>query len=410
MDTNKKITIIGAGISGLITAIELEKLGFHPTVIEATDRVGGRVKTDIVDGFQLDHGFQVLLEAYPKAQKYLDYKNLELQKLIPGAVIYKNGKTTLIGDPLRDFSLLIPTIVANVGSIKDKLAIFKLNLELKNKSIEAIFEAEQLTTLQYLKNKGFSDRIIQNFFKPFFTGIFLETELHTSSAMFEFTYKMFGEGLAVIPKEGIQAISNQLKSQLTTTQFRFNTKVKTVEEGRILLEDNSIIVSDIIIIATDASKIVALEKPNGWKACDTLYFEVEQSTLKKPIIGLLADSDALINNIFYTTSIPNNNTSKAEVLSVTIVKNHTLDQTDLINRVKTELKNNCGIITKRFIKRYTIKKALPNIEHVDNNGGEAKFKFSDTIYLAGDTQLNGSLNAAMTSGELVAKLIDERFK
>lgn len=410
MDTNKKITIIGAGISGLIAAIELEKLGFKPTVIEANDRVGGRVKTDIVDGFQLDHGFQVLLEAYPKAQKYLNYKNLELQKLIPGAVIYKNGKTTLIGDPLRDFSLLIPTIVANVGSIKDKLAIFKLNLELKNKSIEAIFEAEQLTTLQYLKNKGFSDRIIQNFFKPFFTGIFLETELHTSSAMFEFTYKMFGEGLAVIPKEGIQAIPNQLKSQLTTTQFRFNTKVKTVEEGRIVLEDGSISTSDIIIIATDASKIVALKNPIGWKSCDTLYFEVEKNTLKKPIIGLLADSDALINNIFYTTSIANNNTSKVEVLSVTIVKNHTLDQTHLINRVKTELKNNCGIITKRFIKRYTIKKALPNIEHVDNNGGDTKFKFSDTIYLAGDTQLNGSLNAAMTSGELVAKLIAERFK
>jgi protoporphyrinogen oxidase len=410
MDTNKKITIIGAGISGLIAAIELEKRGFHPIIIEATDRVGGRVKTDVIDGFQLDHGFQVLLEAYPKARKYLNYRTLDLQELIPGAVIYKNGKTTLIGDPLRDFSLLVPTILANVGSIKDKLAIFKLNLALKKKSLKAIFEAEQLSTLQYLKNKGFSDRIIQNFFKPFFTGIFLETDLQTSSAMFEFTYKMFGEGLAVIPKEGIQAIPNQLKSQLTSTEFRFNTKVKTVEEGRIIMEDYSILASDIIIIATDASKMVTLEKPIGWKSCDTLYFEVEQNTLKKPIIGLLADHDALINNIFYTTGIANNNTSQAEVLSVTIVKKHNLDQTDLINRVETELKKSCGIITKRFIKRYTIKKALPDIKHVDNQGSDAKFTFSETIYLAGDTQLNGSLNAAMTSGELVAKLIAERFK
>ena len=181
---NNKITIIGAGISGLITAIELEKLGFSPIIIEASDCVGGRVKTDIVEGFQLDHGFQVLLEAYPKAKKYLNYKTLELQKLVPGAVIYKNGKTNLIGDPLRDFSLFVPTLLANVGSIKDKLAIFKLNLELKNKSIEAIFNDEQQSTLQYLEDKGFSDRIIQNFFKPFFTGIFLETDLRTSSAMF----------------------------------------------------------------------------------------------------------------------------------------------------------------------------------------------------------------------------------
>jgi protoporphyrinogen oxidase len=410
MNVDKKITIIGAGISGLITAIELEKLGFNPIVIEASDRVGGRVKTDIIDGFQLDHGFQVLLEAYPQAKKYLNYKTLELQKLMPGAVIYKNGKTSLIGDPLRDFSLLVPTIVANVGSIKDKLAIFKLNLVLKSKSLQAIFDSEQVSTLQYLKSKRFSDRIIQNFFKPFFTGIFLETELSTSSAMFEFTYKMFGEGLAVIPKEGIQAIPNQLKSQLTKTAFRFNTRVKTVEEGCIILEDGSVITSDIIVIATDASKILGLEKPIAWKACDTLYFEVEQNTLKKPIIGLLADNDALINNIFYTTSIANKNTFKGEVLSVTIVKNHNLDETDLITKIETELKKNCGIITKRFIKRYTIKKALPDLEHVSYNGSNAKFKFSDTIYLAGDTQLNGSLNAAMTSGEAVANLIAERFK
>jgi protoporphyrinogen oxidase len=410
MNINKKITIIGAGISGLITAIELEKLGFNPTIIEASDRVGGRVKTDIIDGFQLDHGFQVLLEAYPQAKKYLNYKTLELQKLIPGAVIYKKGKTSLIGDPLRDFSLLVPTLVANVGSVKDKLAIFKLNLALKNKSLEAIFDSEQVSTLQYLKDKGFSDRIIQNFFQPFFTGIFLETDLRTSSAMFEFTYKMFGEGLAVIPKDGIQAIPNQLKSQLTKTVFRFNTKVKTVEEERIVLEDDSVIASDIIIIAADASTILGLEKNIAWKACDTLYFEVEQNTLKKPIIGLVADNDALINNIFYTTSIATNNTSKAQVLSVTLVKNHNLEETDLINKVKTELKNNCGIITKRFIKRYTIKKALPDLDRVDYSGSDATFTFSDSIYLAGDTQLNGSLNAAMTSGEAVAKLIAERFK
>jgi protoporphyrinogen oxidase len=410
MNTNKKITIIGAGISGLITAIELEKLGFNQTIIEASDRVGGRVKTDVVDGLQLDHGFQVLLEAYPQAKKYLNYKTLELQKLIPGAVIYKNGKSTLIGDPLRDFSLLLPTLVADVGSIKDKLSIFKLNLAMKNKSLVAIFDSEQVSTVQYLKAKGFSDRIIQNFFKPFFSGIFLETDLRTSSAMFEFTYKMFGEGLAVIPKEGIQAIPNQLKSQLTKTVFKFNTKVKTVEEGRIVLEDDSVITSDIIIIAADASKILGLAKPIAWKACDNLYFEVEQNILKKPIIGLVADPEALINNIFYTTSITNNNTSKAQVLSVTIVKNHNLDEVDLINQVETELKSNCGIITKRFIKRYTIKKALPDLEHVDYSGNDAKFKFSDSIYLAGDTQLNGSLNAAMTSGETVAKLIAERFK
>ena len=405
MNTTKKITIIGAGISGLITAIELEKLGYNPIIIEASASVGGRVKTDVLDGFQLDHGFQVLLEAYPKAKQYLNYNTLELQKLIPGAVIYANGTSTLIGDPLRDFSLLVPTIAANVGSIKDKLAIFKLNLELKKKSIKAIFESEQISTFAYLKDKGFSDRIIQNFFKPFFTGIFLETDLRTSNVMFQFIYKMFGEGLAVIPKDGIQAIPNQLKSQLTKTTFIFHTKVKRVEEKHIILEDDSVMASDIIIIATEASKLLGIEKPMGWKACENLYFEIEENTLKKPIIGLVAHHDALINNIFCTTSIANNNTAKGQLLSVTIVKPHNLNEADLIHQVKTELKNICGITTKRFVKRYIIKRALPDLDHVDYSDNEAKFKFSDSIYLTGDTLLNGSLNAAMTSGEIVGQLI-----
>ena len=104
-----KIHIIGAGLSGLIAATVLEKNGFAPVIIEATDRPGGRVKTDMVEGYQLDHGFQVLLTAYPAAKKYLNLKALDLQKFKPGAAIFKEGKQVVIGDPLRDISLLVHT-------------------------------------------------------------------------------------------------------------------------------------------------------------------------------------------------------------------------------------------------------------------------------------------------------------
>ena len=100
-----KINIIGAGISGLIAAKVLENNGYKPTIIEASNSVGGRVKSDIVGGFTLDHGFQVLLSSYPAAQKYLDFSSLELQELLPGASIFKNGNQKVIGDPLRKFSL-----------------------------------------------------------------------------------------------------------------------------------------------------------------------------------------------------------------------------------------------------------------------------------------------------------------
>ena len=161
-------------------------------VIEASDRVGGRVKTDRIDGYQLDHGFQVLLTAYPAVQKYLDYDALELQKILPGASIFKGGHQKIIGDPLRCISLLFPTLLSGIGNLSDKVKILKLNQKLKNKSMSAIFSETEQSTLAYLTDFGFSKEIISDFFKPFFSGIFLETQLETSSRMFEFVYKMFG--------------------------------------------------------------------------------------------------------------------------------------------------------------------------------------------------------------------------
>ena len=154
------IHIIGAGISGLIAAQVLENYGYAPTVIEATDRVGGRVKTDRVNGYQLDHGFQVLLSAYPAAQKYLDYDALDLQPFLPGASIFKSSKQKIIGDPLRNLSLLFPTLFSGIGNFSDKFKILKLNQKLKKKSLEAIFSEPEQSTQEYLEKLGFSNGII----------------------------------------------------------------------------------------------------------------------------------------------------------------------------------------------------------------------------------------------------------
>ena len=128
-----KIHIIGAGISGLIAAKVLEDHGYAPVLLEATDRVGGRVKTDVVAGYSLDRGFQVLLTAYPAAQKYLDLEALDLQNFLPGASIFKNKKQRILGDPLRDQSLLFSTLFSGIGTFSDKIKILQLNQRLKKK-------------------------------------------------------------------------------------------------------------------------------------------------------------------------------------------------------------------------------------------------------------------------------------
>ena len=398
------IHIIGGGISGLIAARVLEEHGLSATIIEATDRLGGRVKTDVVDGYNLDHGFQVLLTAYPAAKKYLDFDALALQEFLPGSAIFKNGKQKIIGDPLRNLSLLIPTLFSEIGTVNDKLKILALNRRLKKKSIQNIFAEKEQTTLAYLENIGFSETIITDFFIPFFSGIFLENKLDTSSRMFEFVYKMFGEGNAALPKDGIQAIPKQLFEKLKNTTCVFNTKVKSVENGSIILESGEIIKSNFTIIATQASGLVSNLKNQAtlWKSCDTLYFEVAKREIRKPLIGLIAAPNALINNIFYHTSLQTSATATKELLSVTVIDRQNLTNKQLVAKVQKELKELCNIDSCTFIKQYNIPMALPNLQDIQYEMLPSETRLTETIFLAGDTQLNGSLNAAMIAGERAA--------
>ncbi len=408
-----KIHIVGAGVSGLIAARVLEDNGYSPVIIEATDRAGGRVKTDIVNGFQLDHGFQVLLTAYPAAQKYLDFEALELQQFLPGASIFKNGKQKVIGDPLKDMSLLFSTLFSGIGNSADKLKILKLNGNLKNKSMSAIFSEKEQTTFSYLQNFGFSNEIITDFFKPFFSGIFLESQLETSSRMFEFIYKMFGQGYATLPKAGIEAIPKQLLQNLKNTTFKYNTKVASIKNGEITLCDNTTLESHYSILATDASKLISDSKNTSieWKSCDTLYFEIESKVIKRPLIGLVPEKGTLINNIFYLTSLSTVIPPKNELLSVTVIDNQDLSDEMLIERVKTELKAHCAIDSCTFIRQYKIPMALPKLNDLKYEMLPSETRLTANLFLAGDTQLNGSLNAAMISGERAALgVIDELSK
>lgn len=383
-----QVIIVGAGVSGLVAARVLEQHNISPLVLEATESVGGRVKTSAVNGYQLDHGFQVLLTAYPMAQKYLDYNALNLRYFRPGALLFSNDMRQLLGDPLRDGGSLIPTLTSTAASFSDKWKIFKLTLKLKGKTLDSIFSEPETTTATYLETYGFSKAVIRNFFKPFFSGIFLEDELRTSSRMFEFVFKMFAEGKAAIPKAGIGAISEQLQNQLQQTTFQFNTEVLKVKDGTVFLANGEELQADFVISCLPS-------KPLDWKSCENFYFKVDEGKLPSNLIGLLCESDTLVNNI---------NMHKIEgqeaIVSLTVVKKHGLSERELEQKIRFELESQCSIRLGKLIHKFEIKKALPDLEgllnYPTNNQQHAK-----TI-LAGDHTANSSLNAAMASGEAAA--------
>ena len=398
------IYIIGAGISGLVAAKTLEKRGFSPVILEATDRPGGRVKTDTIDGVHFDRGFQVLLTAYPEAQKHLDFGKLDLRGFSPGALIFSKGTAQRIGDPLRDPSTLWATMLSSVGTIGDKWKTFQLSRTLKRKTLSEIFDRKEQTTLSYLRERGFSERIINTFYKPFFTGIFLEDELRTPSCMFEFTFKMFSEGFAAIPDTGIGAISQHLANALERTQIHYNKRVDKVTQNAVYLEGGEVLKSDASLVT------VPMDDPSGevrpslirWKRCDNLYFSVENRSFPEGIIALVAEHDSLVNNLHFPSG---QSLSGRPLLSVTVVKRHGLEQGALVDRVQEELERLCGIRTHAFLRHYAIEQALPDVQVPRLLPADPASPVLTNVFRSGDYLANASLNAAMASGEAAANAL-----
>lgn len=397
---DQEIYIIGAGVSGLIAAYELEQVGYHPIVIEQSSEVGGRVKTIHEKGYALDLGFQVLLSAYPMAKHYLDLEKLDLRKLESGALVYSNGKKHLIGDPMRNWKVLIPTLLADIGSIGDKLKILKLNIRLKSKSLEEIFASPEKTTQEYLVDFGFSSKIIDRFFKPFFAGIFLEPDLRTSSRMFEFVYKMFGEGYATIPKQGIGEISHQLKGKLKQTKFIFNEPVEEVTNEEIILRSGEKKSHQGVIIASNASALMRKmqDQDVAWKSCMCVYFEVDQTNIPSGTIALVAAPETYSNNLFAFQD----ELSGKTVLSVTTLQHDGKKDQEVIAAITAEIKEFAACQQATYIHHYTIAQALPDIQNLRMSSQPSESQVMENVFLAGDYLFNGSLNAAMESGRLAA--------
>ncbi|MGA9270289.1 MAG: NAD(P)/FAD-dependent oxidoreductase [Lutimonas sp.] len=408
MQNKKEIYIIGAGISGLIAAYELEREGYRPIIIEQTDDVGGRVKTIQEKGYALDLGFQVLLSAYPLANEYLDMDKLQLRKLESGAMIYAKGKSDLIGDPLRNWKALVPTLMADIGSLGDKLRIFKLNQRLKYKSLEEIFKSPERTTHEYLVEFGFSSKIIERFFKPFFAGIFLEPDLKTSSRMFEFVYKMFGEGYATIPKFGIGEISKQLKSKLHHTEFIFNCEVEEVTNEHIQIRSGEKKPHEGVIIASNASSLLPGLKDQeiAWKSCMCVYFEVDQTNIPENTIALIAEPGNNVNNLY---AYADTSTGKT-ILSATALQLGKKSDKEIIDAIRAEVKKYAGCSRANYIQHYRITRALPDIQDLRMTAQPGESQVMENVFVAGDYLLNGSLNAAMESGRLAAQAVVQKRK
>jgi phytoene dehydrogenase-like protein len=405
------IVIIGAGIAGLTCAKYLKDKGIEATILEASFGVGGRVRTDIVDGFKLDRGFQVLLTSYPEARKLLNYNDLRFKKLPSGARIRHDNMFFVMPNPLKNFATAPEALFAPVGSLWDKLKVLQLNLSLKNAPEPTAAEAsDKQTTLEFLKEFGYSDTIIERFFRPFFRGVFLEKELKTDARFFKFLFSQFAKGDVVVPENGMQAIAEQIAAHLAPHQIRLNTAVEKIVGRTIYLENGERIEAEKIVLATNASATAHIlgEPPTvSFNTTDCLYFasDTPLSIFNKPYLMINANGKELIDHLVVMSDVaPSYAPEGKTLISVNIVGKNKYSEQELIDKTGQELIQWFGKKYKwQHLRTYRIPEALP--QYVDVPPQYKSLKINDLMYRCGDYMAYPSLNAAMKTGREVAEML-----
>ena len=402
--SSPEVVIVGAGIAGLTAAKILSQKGKEVLLIEKSDQVGGRVRTDHHQGFLLDRGFQVLLTAYPELAEHVNIESLDLKKFDSGAVIFKNGRFSKIGDPFQNPSSIFSTAFTKRLSTQDKLKLLKLRRELvanNHPSLERARDEKISTTLIRL---GFSQKAINGFFKPLLGGIQLDPCLKGSARLGLLVLRMLFIGKAAVPTNGMGSISQQLLHQIDEQNVILNSPVERLEGKKVILESGDSFSPSNLIIATEgpaAAKLTAFESPSS-RSVSCVYFASPEAPTKSKAILLNGTDHGPGLNVAIMTNISSSYSSNNEALIAVVIPGK--GNSELIEPVLEQMKGWFGdtVDSWRHLRTYSIEHGQPDLQPRDPF--RRNIKISDGIFLCGDHRDTPSIQGALVSGRRTAEM------
>ena len=392
------VVIVGAGLAGLSAAREIQRHGLSVIVLDSSDAVGGRVRTDIVDGFQLDRGFQVMLTAYPELQTQVDMRALDLRPFDPGALVWRNGKGHAVSDPFRKPQTLATTAFAPIGSVFDKARIVVLRARVLRRKSAVLLSGQDVSTDVALRAFGFSTKIINRFFRPLFGGIQLDPHLATSRRMFDVIFKSLSEGQSVLPSRGMHALPLQMASRLSEGTIHLNTRVNTVEGAKVTLASGESITARAVVVATDgptASSLLGIPIVESRKV-GCVYFSADAPPTKEKYVVLDGTGNGPVLNVAVISNVAPSYAPADKHLIVAALPGVTDGDLEAMSRQQLRSWWGPQVDSWKHLRTYVI-----------NHGGpvqkppfspKQRVDLGNGLFVCGDHRDTGSIQGAMFSG------------
>ena len=304
MSPDAPILIIGAGLAGLAAARELDRRGRRFRLLEASNRVGGRLGSTMIEGFVCDLGFQVTMSNYTILESLVDRATLPRDPFLPGALVWTGRDRIRIVDPRRSPIGAIGVVVRGFAGWRDLRAAARCRRAAHRAKSEG---SPRGSADSFIRTVGFSDRFRESFLRPFFGGVFLDESLSVPAGRFLRTLDRFATGVAELPRGGMQAIAESM-AEPVHDRIEFGRRVDRLDDLGVMLENGERIDAAGVILATEFDTTMRLlghpttDVPE-WSSTVALHFETESPVLTEPIIVLNGSGEGEVNLVSSSTAV-----------------------------------------------------------------------------------------------------------
>jgi phytoene dehydrogenase-like protein len=395
------VVIVGGGLAGLAAARRLDRAGVDWLLVEASDRIGGRVATDLVDGWRLDRGFQVLNTAYPRVPALVDIDALDMRYFTPGVLVRRAGALHRLENPLRDPLATPQTINSGVGTLADRLKFAALATRCATFPPAGLLNAPEMTTQEALRKAGLSHRIIEEVLRPFLSGVFGERSLETSSHVFAMVLRSFARGRIGVPASGMAALPAAIAGPLPYPQLLVGARTLSIGP-RTVVTDGGEIRCRAVVVATDpvtaAQLLPGLPTPD-MHGLTTFYFGAPRAPLDEPTLVLDGDRREIIaNTIVMSNAAPEYAPAGRSLIAASVVgASAPSGASEQVIRV--ELARLYGTETQdwELLSVVTLPHALP-AARVPQARLRKPVDLGNGMFVAGDHRDSPSIQGALASG------------